>query len=337
MYIFIDESGSFAKATKGDSWNVVAAYMTPEAEIARMENALSELKRTAGVDQDKEIKLRDLSELQYATLLVGLSRLEGVLFAAATDASQSNVSDILQHRNNQAESITKHVHLMQHEGGRQALLKLSDKVQRLSPQLYIQLQCQVMLMYSVVRSGVLYFVQRRPEELGSFRWRIDQKHERRTEYEIVFQAITPALLQSISLEKPMMLLNGADYSAFKRFDFAEGEAPDYLKTTYGMDIDISNTTNIGKLVHEDIRFVDSRQEVGIQVADLLASGMRRCLRMGFQNNVGIARILGELLVQGEMQSPPLQLLGFTEDDVATSRETTRLVQNMSVCSRAMRV
>ena len=335
MYIFIDESGSFAKATKRNSWNVVAAYMTPETEIGLIGSALSELKRVAGVDQDKEVKLRELSEIHYATFLANLGQMEGVLFVAATDAAKSSVSDIVQHRNNQAASITKHIHLMQHGSAKQVLLELSDKVQRLSPQLYIQLQCQVILMYSVVRLGVLYFVQRRPEELGSFRWRIDQKNVRRTEYETAFESVTPGLLQTISLEEPIMMLNGADYSAFKRFDYAEGEAPDYLKTTYGIDMDVSDSTNIGKVVNEDLKFVDSRQEVGVQVADLLASGMRRCLRMGFRNNIGIARFLGALLIRGEMQSPPLKLLGFTRDDVAATSETTRLVQHMSVCSRAM--
>ena len=337
MYIFIDESGSFAKATKGNSWNVVAAYMTPETEIGRIRYALTELKRALGVNQEKEVKLRDLSEFHYAAFLENLSQMEGVLFVAAADAGKSNVSDIVQHRNNQAESIRKHVHLMQHESGKQAVLELSNRVQRLSPQLYIQLQCQVRLMYSVIRLGVLYFVQRRPKELGSFRWRIDQKNVRRTEYETAFETITPGLLQSISLDEPIMMLNGADYSAFKRFDYAEGEAPDYLRTTYGIDIDVSDSTNIGKVVHEDLKFVNSQQDVGVQVADLLASGMRRCLRMGFRNNIGIARFLGALLIQGEMQSPPLQLLGFTRDDVAATGETTRLVQHMSVCNRAMMV
>ena len=337
MYIFIDESGSFVKATKGNSWNVVAAYMTPEAEMSRIEHTLAELKQVAGVDQEQEVKLRDLSEIHYATFLSYFGQMEGVLFVAATDAAKSDVSDIVQHRNNQAASITKHVHLMQHGSGKQALLKLSDKVQHLSPQLYIQLQCQVRLMYAVVHLGVLYFVQRRPEELGSFRWRIDQKNVRRTEYETAFETITLGLLQSISLEEPIMMLNGADYSAFKRFDYAKGEAPDYLRTTYGIDIDVSDSTNIGKVVHEDLKFVDSQQEIGVQVADFLASGMRRCLRMGFRNNTVIARLLGALLVQREMPSPPLHLLGFTREDVAATRETTRLIQHMSVCSRAMMV
>lgn len=337
MYIFIDESGSFAKANKRGSWNVVAAYMTPETELMRMRYALSELKRVAGVDQEKEVKLRDLSEIHYATFLAYLSQLEGVLFVAATDAAKSGISDIVQHRNNQAASITKHVHLMQHESGKRAVLELSDKVQRLSPQLYIQLQCQVRLMYSVIRLGVLYFVQRIPHELNSFRWRIDQKNARRTEYEKAFETIAPGLLQSISLEEPMMMLNGADYSAFKRFEYAKGEAPDHLMTTYGIDIDVSDSANIGKLVHEDLKFVDSEKEAGVQVADLLASGMRRCLRMGFHNNIRIARFLGALLVSGEMQSPPLQLLAFTREDRAATRETTSLVRNLSACSRAMMV
>ena len=83
--------------------------------------------------------------------------------------------------------------------------------------------------------------------------------------------------------------------------------------------------------------MDSEKEAGVQVADLLASGMRRCLRMGFHNNIRIARFLGALLVSGEMQSPPLQLLAFTREDRAATRETTSLVRNLSACSRAMMV
>ena len=88
----------------------------------------------------------------------------------------------------------------------------------------------------IVRDGVLYFVQRFPKSLGKFRWKIDQKNSTRTEYEKTFETLTPALLQSFSLREPIPMLEGADYSAFQRFDYPEGETPTYLKTVYGIDI-----------------------------------------------------------------------------------------------------
>ena len=141
-----------------------------------------------------------------------------------------------------------------------------------------------------IRCGTLYFVQRFPKDLGRYRWRIDQKNSTKTEYETAFEMLTPAWLQSFSLEKPFQFLEGADYSAFRRFSYPEGSAPTYLKTVYGSDVR-GASTNIGQLVREDLKFVDSQRDHGVQIADFLASGLRRCLRGGFKDNQQAARLL----------------------------------------------
>ena len=186
---------------------------------------------------------------------------------------------------------------------------LSQRVHELSPQLYIQLKCQVVLMDFAIPCGTLYFVQRFPRDLGRYRWRIDQKNSTKTEYEIAFEMLTPAWLQSFSLERPFRILEGADYSAFRRFDYPEGCAPTYLKTVYG--INVRGATNIGQLVREDLKFVDSQRDHGVQIADFLASGLRRCLRGGFKDNQQAARLLGGLMPRAEMTDPPIKLLGLT--------------------------
>ncbi|MCY4389197.1 MAG: DUF3800 domain-containing protein [Desulfurellaceae bacterium] len=338
MYIFLDESGSFVSTPKRNSWNVIVAYMMPEFDWSQMRQALVDLQISAGARPPNEIKLRDISERDYFDFLSHLNQLHGILFTVATDAGLNSVAHIGKHRNIQATEITRHIDVMRYEAGRQAVKNLSDRVRNLPPQLYIQLKCQVILIQSVIHSGTLYFVQRFPEELGKFSWRIDQKNSTKTEYEKAFEILTPPWLQSFSLEKPIIMkLEGADYSAFKRFEYPEGKAPTYLKTEYGIDTGNAGLTNIGQLIREDLKFVDSKQNYGVQIADLLATGLRRCLRARFNNNQVAARLLGSLMPQGRANESPVQLLGFSKEDRVGTGEIDRLIRIMGKYSRAMSV
>ncbi len=340
MFVFIDESGSFVSAPKRDSWNVIVSYMMPECDWSRVQQALIDLQQTAGTCHPEEIKLKDLNEGNYFDFLNHLGQLHGVLFSVATDAGLNSISQIKKHRSIQAEKIVRYVNRMRYESGRQELRKLSDQVRNLSPQLYIQLRCQVILIETIIRYGVLYFVQRFPNELGKFRWRIDQKNSTKTEYEKAFEILTPTWLQSYSLRKPMIILEEADYSAFKRFEYPKGVAPTYLKTSYGIDIGDSDSLDIGKLIGEDIEFVDSLQSQGVQIADLLAAGLRRTLRAQFNDNQRAAKLLGSLMPQiqlWEMNDSPVRLLGFSENRQEVNETAAKLIYAMTSCSRALLV
>ena len=79
-------------------------------------------------------------------------------------------------------------------------------------------------------------------------------------------------------------------------------------------------------------FVDSKDHDGIQAVDLLASGIRRCLRMGFQDNARAADHLGSLLLhpmdeRTDNDHRPLRLVSFGEDSVV-EEGTDRLVARM---------
>ena len=337
MYIFLDESGSFVAAPHRNSWNAIVAYMVPECDRMRLSQVLTELQTVAGLRQPREIKLRDVDERDYFDFLARVNEWRGILFAVATDAGRYNFADIEKHRDTQASEVIRHMNVMKYQSGRHALKLLSHRVRALSPQLYIQLKCQVVLMDFAIRCGTLYFVQRFPKDLGRFHWRIDQKNSKQTEYETAFKMLTPAWLQSFSLEKPFMILEGADYSDFRRFEYPEGSAPTYLQTVFGIDVGRAIMTNIGQLIQEELKFVDSQRDHGVQIADLLASGLRRCLRGGFKDNQQAARLLGALMPQAEMNGPPIKLLGFSEEDEKLTGEIGTLIRTMGIHSRPMRV
>jgi hypothetical protein len=236
----------------------------------------------------------------------------------------------------QAEQIIKHKDKMIYHSARDGLQDLSEQVATLSPQLYVQLQCQLKLISRIILSGILYFVQRSPMHLGRFRWRIDQKNSNKTEYEKAFATVSPAFLQSISLYDPLIKLNGADYSAFKRFEYSADNRPKFLRETYGVDIDENQpATNIGLIMREDIEFVDSKRNLGVQVSDLLACGIRRCLRQGFANNELAARLFGQLMVQGDRGQIPVQLFRFSNLEAPVSKQLERLLEIMAQHCRPM--
>ncbi len=291
------------------------------------------LSHVARYSVNEEIKLGDVSESQYFDFLKRLNTLTGVLFAVATDAGRNNLTDAIVHQKVQVQEILKNKPRMKYKEGRQAVQILADQVATLSTQLYVQLYCQVNLLFDVVGRSLLYFVQRHPKSLSKFRWRVDQKNTTRIDFEDAFEKVAPAMLQSMSFERPVVRLEGADYSYFAPYEYKEGEAPTYLKDDYGIEVD--SGINIQKIIREDIKFVDSKANKGVQVADLLASGLRRCLRHGFTDNPEAARLLGQLMVQRQRNDPPLLLIGFEDSSLKKGSTPANAVNVMIRNSRPM--
>ena len=334
MNIFIDESGTFVSTDNEDSWNCVVAYFAPEMDTRKFRAIISSLKRKSGFSTREEIKLKDIEEKDYFDFLSKLIILDGVLFSVATDSGNNFINNITEHQKDQVEKIISNVPRMHHQNGKIAVKLLGEQLSVLSPQLYVQLHCQICLIYDVLNQGVLYFVQRFPRSLSNFRWRIDQKNTKKIVFEEVFEKITPALLQSRSLREPMIKLKGADYSAMKKYEYEEGKEPTYLKDEYGIDVS-SSAFNLGKLTGENLRFEDSKSNLGVQIADLLASGIRRCLRNQFMNNEIAAKLLGKLMVSEKKNEPPLRLIGFKKSIISTDSVTYKAVQIMTENSRPM--
>lgn len=312
MNIYIDELGSFVNSPRVGSWNVVSAYTTPETETRRLDALLRNLKLRCGKDHSDEIKLKNVDENIYFSFLAKLISAKGIVFCSATDAGYNTVENVKYHQKTQAEMMLEHIDKLIYESGRQAVEYVADQVRELSPQLYVQLLCQVDLIHNVVGRAITYFVQRQPNSLRKFKWKIDQKNSKRIDFEDAFEKICPILLQSRSLKDPIIMIKEYDYSCMKNYIYEEGEAPAYLKEIYGLNV--SSGLNIQKIVRDDITFDDSKKVAGIQVVDLIASGIRRCLRGWFNKNDVAAALLGRLMVQNFNEKPPLNLLSFYDGE-----------------------
>jgi hypothetical protein len=327
MHIAIDESGSFVHTDAADSWNDVVAYVYPESTRRALQREIDTLRRRFGRHRG-EVKLGDLDEQAYVQFLRRLNELEGVCFAVATDSSLNTPDAIAQHRTRQADMILENIDRMKHQSARDGIRALADNVSRLPDQLYAQMVCQIQLVDSVLRNAILYFVQRRPVTLGAFRWRIDQKNSEITAYETAYSQVLAPFMQSRSIREPMIHLVEGDYSAFERFRFPPGEEPTYLEDEYGLEMPEGRdrSLNIGMVLREDLEFVDSRSNHGVQVADLLASGLRRCLRAEFEDNEAVAALLGGLMVRPPRDEVPVILASLGDGRVVGDAQTEVLLR-----------
>jgi len=331
--IYIDESGSFVNASTVGKWNAVVAVAVPEAARRGLAYNLRQLKLRHGTPLAREIKLNALAESEYLDFLQAIADLNLAVFCTAMDAGSNTLAIVRERQRNHVSEVLRHVDKMRHEGGRLGVQLVASQLAKLSPQLYLQLVCQVNLMHNVVSNAIMYYAQHCPSTLREFRWRIDQKNTSRTDYEDAFEKLSPALLQSRSIAEPLMRVHGFDYSHMTQYEIEKG-APNYLKDEYGIEVEIGDALNIQKIVRGNIRFMDSRLSAGIQVADLLASGVRRCLRREFADNEAVAQALGALMLQAKDNEPSVSLVTLASAKPLDD-ETARLVLILTAHSKRM--
>jgi hypothetical protein len=331
MNVYIDESGSFVNSPQLESWNVVAAVAVAESARSAMSEGLKQLRIASGGLPLHEVKLKQVDETAYLDLLANLDREDILLFATATDAGLNTSQRVVQHQSMQVARIRENIPRMRYEGGFIGLKILADELEGLSGQLYVQLVCQVRLIDDLLRRSINYYAQRRPQTLGHFRWRIDQKNVNKPTFEQAFEKIAPPLLQSRLIAQPFEAVRGFNYSFMKAYEFEDGKAPDYLQKEYGLPE--MDGFDLGKILRREMTFVDSQSSEGVQVADLLASGLRRLLRGQFQDNRRLAIALGKLMLQNRRGEHPICLVALSDEEHSASTYVSKVVTQLASHSK----
>lgn len=335
MNIYVDESGSFVNSTTLGSWNVVVALTAAETGRKVIAEAVRGVRRAAGAGPTEEVKLYRLDERAYLQFLDAMQHQDLAVFATATDAGLNSFERVERHKTMQVAKIREVIPRMRYEEGRLGVELLASQVESISPQLYVQLVCQVNLLHDVIDRAINYFAQRRPATLREFRWRIDQKNSTLTTFDDAFEKIAPALLQTRSIREPFAKVEGFDYRAMKAYEFEDGKAPAYLQAEYGLPE--MEGFNIQKIVRGNLEFVDSESLDGVQAVDLIASGLRRLLRENFSDNIGIARALGRLFVQAKRGSSSISLTTMAAEETVASPHVVDMVRAINASSKQMLV
>ncbi len=314
MYIYIDESGIFANPDNKDiAVSCIAALIIPEPFQKYIFKRFKHLKSSWGVGSG-ELKGSSLDEKQVSWVVSVLADYDIILKACVIDLGLHTNAQILKHKQERAGAITKNLTPEHHPDLICELQELKKRVLRISNQLYVQSVVLTKLVEEVVRVSTLYYCQRIPTTLSSFKWAIDAKGHKLTEYEDIWTLIVSLILQSVSFTYPLDVLETGDYSWLNRkFDATMPEAPEHLKAhipPQALDKPFFSY-NIKKILQEHLSFESSENNIGLQLADIVANAIRRAFHGNLQPD-GWGN-LGKLMVSPDKGKNSMKILSLHHD------------------------
>jgi len=307
MHVFIDESGSFIPlGGKKSAVSAVGALVIPTGKVS---DVLDDYSRVRGRFRKvgAEVKGSALDENEILQVISLLTRYDVLFEATVADFGMHSRSDVRGFQELQAVKVTEHLTDKHHPNLVRQVRALRDDLAALPEQLFTHSLLLMDLIDRVARHATLYYVQRVPEELGSFEWVVDAKDQQITPSEELWRNLIMPVMQTRSLHDPLAMLEGADYSHFDQFlteldpnEELPAEAP---QRQSGRGIDLN------ALVGRHLRFADSRDELGLELVDILTNALTRAMN-GRLQPLGWSE-LGSLMIKQQPQC--VKMVVFTPD------------------------
>lgn len=283
MHIFIDESGRFANPGKKDeALSVVGALCIPDTRLDALYERFGKLKQSWGAG-DREIKGIELNETQLRDTLILLKKGDAKATFVMTDLGLQSTSELRAHQERQADNFTKHLTEAHPPDLVADLNDLRNRILKLSMPLYVQMILLTHLVIKATQVFTLWHATRDGRELGQFHWVVDPKDMERTEYEKIWRLfVLPAVKDDSRLRPLYIMEDGGDYSAFARFMRVLESRPDSWPSMKPGASGPTRTFDLRLILMEDFRYLPSKDNLGLQMADIVVSNLRRALlgRMG---------------------------------------------------------
>ncbi len=285
MRIYIDEAGIFVPPTgQQSSYSLVLALVIPSGCEVNLFYEFLRL-RDSWPKHEIEIKGSSLDEKQAAQVIELLASFDVVVDFVAIDMALHPMTIVDDFKRRQAEAITAHVTREHHAEMVFELVQLEHTISSMPNQLFVQTELTITLILNILQIATLYFVQRQPAELGDIAWIVDRKGHTLTEMEKAWSTMILPTSENYFMKKPLIFLKEGDYSHFARYetdlsvDRDMARHIEWMNTIYGKQ-EVprkSKVINAKRLLKEQLEFADSRNSLGLQLADMLASILRRAL------------------------------------------------------------
>jgi hypothetical protein len=293
MRIYIDEAGIFVPPTGGQrsSYSLVLGLIIPSNCEGDLCYEFLRL-RDSWPKHEIEIKGSSLDEKRASQVIDLLASFDVVVDFVAIDMALHAKEIVDGFKCRQAEAITAHVTREHHPEMVFETVQLEHRLRSMPNQLFVQAELTIKLILNVLQIATLYFVQRQPAELGDIAWIVDRKGHTLTEMEETWSTLILPMSENHFMKKPLISLKDGDYSHFARYETdpeVDEDMARHLKwvaTTYGKDEAAYTGPVIDskRLLTEQRHFHDSRDSLGLQLADMLASILRRALNNHMQKS-----------------------------------------------------
>ena len=306
MFIYIDESGSFAyPKNHRHSYACGGALTIPDRSHSMVLKSFKTLTRKWGL-VGQEIKGRSLCEAQVADVLRMLGRNNAKFHACVTDMLDNPPDALAARKEDQAKRLLANLTERHHPNLVRQLREAAVKMHALADQLFLQLCIMVELVNSQLRDAMIYFAKVDPPELGRFRWIIDRKGRKETIYEELWRTLLTPFIQgrqfSDNFNDRIIFLEGGDYSHCARFFRTIDKWPEHLpERSPGLrrktQIEVAD---ISVVLRESFTLANSAEHPGLQLADIVTNALRRAM-MGNLQELGWSD-LGNLMFRWKDKS-----------------------------------
>lgn len=297
MNIYIDEAGIFVKPSQNKcAVSVVGALIIPEKKEKIIFSKFEALKNKWGFN-GREVKGSQLDESQVTSVIEVLEKYNVMFEVVAIDMNIQNDNSITAHKLDRAQKMISCITDKFNETLIANLHKTKEEIESLSNQLYVQVSLTIELLIQVFQKTMLNYSLRKPKELELFKWIVDAKNFDITTSEKIWKTLILPTAQSTSFDEPLLMIKEGDYSHFYK-NRKSGDIPNYL-SEHVKDKDPNSFTELNS-VYSDIRFTDSSNNLGVQLADILTTSIRRSMNGNLQKNGW--RDFGNIIVRGKKQS-----------------------------------
>lgn len=277
MHIYIDESGIFNNpANKDNTASCVVALVIPSTRKVRLFREFKAL-TSNWVSSGEEVKGRKLDEDQIAQVVALLQRYDVVLEITAIDLGLHTQDEISEFKERQAEETVRFLKPDHHPNIIKELTDARHSFNKMSNQLFVQAFIMFMLIPRTLRNAITYYARRIPEEMKSFHWVVDAKEKSITEHERLWSLVIFPIMYTQSIKQPMFYVAGGDYSYFERFQETDEEGIRQIEEEEGYEKGELGATKLELILGKSFKFQDSKDNVGLQMADILANATQRAL------------------------------------------------------------
>jgi hypothetical protein len=312
MHIYIDESGSFVTpAAMKPKVSCVAALVVPSSKHDQLLRDFIRVRSSWGLATD-EVKGSSLGESRIAEVISLLENYDVIVEICGIDVGSHAQSQVTTYKHLQADKLTESLTPQHQPTMIEDVHRRRDYLLKMPNQLFIQASCVIQLIDRVVETATLYYSQRIPRELGEFHWIVDAKDITITKAEEWWSLMMLPIIEAMSIKNPMMTLEGADYSYFKRFSKTPDRVPEHHKDIIDNADAPFEASDLKMIMQESFKFADSRTNEGLQLVDIVASAFTRAMN-GNLKKEGWEK-LGELIIGRKPQSIRMIMLNTSPPD-----------------------
>jgi hypothetical protein len=272
MKTFLDESGSFAKATSS-SISIIGALTCRSHSFDSLCAQFEVLKQSWGLHGEPTGgKLNEKEVIEVVDLLL---KHDAYFHVVVTDTSQVSDRDFTELRQMHIDGLYRHLTPQHNAMWRGDVDELARFLAEFSFPSLIQFCLLTHLLDRILRDFLLWHAAKTPTELSSFDWILDAKDvTHTTKEEKTWRSLVGAYLQNRSLEHPIFLVRGLDYSHMSRFWTVP--SPGLVEKFPQMRKD-DPAIDVGSIVRDNLSFKTSSSELGLQMVHIITNAYRRVL------------------------------------------------------------